>query len=224
MKKRFSSLFIFIFLFGFIYFIQGSINKEIKSAKIGQPPVIVAGRFIGPSILGFKDVVADMLWVLANQLFWEEEYLKVVPLFRTITLIDPHYIVVYSVGAWHFAWNLGPLLDEPEEEWKRWVPAGIEFLEEGIKNNPNRYDLYFELGWLYFQKLKDYTRAAEYFESAIKFEHPGYIDHMLAHSYDRADSPGLAAKKWEEIISRNPENKVAVANYEKLRKKINRNR
>ena len=203
-----------------IYFIQGSINNETEKAMLGQPPVIVAGRFIGPSILGFKDVVADMLWVLANQFFWEGEYLKVVPLFRTITLIDPHYVVVYSVGAWHFAWNLGPLLDEPEEEWKKWVPAGIEFLEEGIKNNPNRYDLYFELGWLYFQKLKDYAHAAKYFELARRFEHPGYVGHMLAHSYDRAGNLKMAAKTWEEIISAKPENSVAVKNYEELKKKI----
>ena len=36
-----------------------------------------------------------------------------------------------------------------------WIQEGKKFLEDGIRNNPDVYDLYFKMGWLLYSKLDD---------------------------------------------------------------------
>jgi len=108
------------------------------------------------------------------------------------------------------AYNIYVLM-KTEEEKNQWLQNGLNFLKEGIKYNPNRYDLYFELGWTYYHKAKDYENAIKYFEGAIKFPHPDYVDGCLAHAYAKDGQIKKAIKQWEYIRDRSPGfNNVAV--------------
>ncbi len=193
-----------------VYVTSWSIDVEREKAGIGARRLVLEGRFAGPTLLGFADVVADGLWLVANEYFWNREYLKLVPLFRSITWLDPHYILVYRIGGWHLAYNVRYVIDCSEEKALEFVSAGIEFLKEGIANNPHKYDLYFELGWIYFEKVGNYQLAAEYFEEAVKLEHPAYINRMLAHSYQRSGRLRESFEEWGRIVEANPGDKTAV--------------
>ncbi len=81
-----------------------------------------------------------------------------------------------------------------------WYKNGISFLKKGISYNPDRYDLYFELGWTYYHKGKDYPNAVRYLEKATKFPHPEYVDDVLAHAYEKNGQIHLAIKQWEKLI------------------------
>ncbi|MFT5499499.1 MAG: tetratricopeptide (TPR) repeat protein, partial [Kiritimatiellia bacterium] len=63
---------------------------------------------------------------------------EVLPWFRVMTLSDPHYVRAYSVGAW---WLKTKNLD-----------AAFEFIREGIKNNPNSFQVHAALGDLHYTK------------------------------------------------------------------------
>ena len=207
---------ILILLLG-VYVTSGRIDASRDKAGIGERWVVLEGRFAGPTLLGFADVVADGLWLVANEYFWNKEYLKLVPLFRSITWLDPHYILVYRIGGWHFAYNLRHVVDCSEEKALEFVNAGIEFLKEGIANNPNKYDLYFELGFLYFEKVRNYKLASEYFAGAVKLEHPAYVNRMLAHSYQRSGQLEKSLEEWGRIVETRPEDKTAVKYHRRLK-------
>ena len=81
-----------------------------------------------------------------------------------------------------------------------WYRNGISFLKKGIAYNPDRYDLYFELGWTYYHKGRDYPNAVRYLEKAIKFPHPEYVDDVLAHAYEKNGQIALAIKQWEKLL------------------------
>lgn len=81
-----------------------------------------------------------------------------------------------------------------------WYRNGISFLKKGIAYNPDRYDLYFELGWTYYHKGRDYPNAVRYLEKAIKFPHPEYVDDVLAHAYEKNGQIDLAIKQWEKLL------------------------
>jgi tetratricopeptide (TPR) repeat protein len=200
-----------------VYATSVSIDASREKAGIGARRVILGGRFVGPTLLGFADVVADALWLVANEYFWNKEYLKLVPLFRSITWLDPHYILVYRIGGWHLAYNLRHVIDCSERKAREFVRAGIKFLEEGIANNPHKYDLYFELGWLYFEKVGNYKLAAGYFEEAVKLEHPAYVNRMLAHSYRRSGQLRKSLEEWGRIVEANPDDKTAVKYHRRLK-------
>src|SRR5260370_25331075 len=49
---------------------------------------------------------------------------------------------------------------------REYFALGKDFLERGIKNNPDRPDLYEALARLYKEKYKDHERASEYYAKA----------------------------------------------------------
>jgi len=81
-----------------------------------------------------------------------------------------------------------------------WYQKGISFLKKGITYNREKYDLYFELGWTYFHKGKDYANAARYLEKAAKFPHPSYVDNVLAHAYELNGEVDKALAQWEKQL------------------------
>ncbi len=87
------------------------------------------------------------------------------------------------------------------EEMISWYINGVKFLQKGITYNPNRYDLYFELGWIYYNKGKDYPNAVRYLEKAIKYPHPEYVDDVLAHAYEKNGQIDMAIKQWEKLLN-----------------------
>ncbi|MGB9638103.1 MAG: tetratricopeptide repeat protein [bacterium] len=74
---------------------------------------------------------------------------------KLITILNPNFIDAYDFGAYQLAF----FLDLPKE--------GLEFIKEGIKNNPNEYKLYFTTAMIYSQKLKDYNESYKYFLKTI---------------------------------------------------------
>jgi tetratricopeptide (TPR) repeat protein len=80
---------------------------------------------------------------------------QILPILRLITWLDNHFIKAYDFGGYFLAITL----NQPEE--------GIDFLEEGIKNNPTSYDLYQGLAYVYFHKVKNYNLAINYAKKAL---------------------------------------------------------
>lgn len=85
-----------------------------------------------------------------------------------------------------------------------WYLQGVQFLKKGITYNPDKYDLYFELGWTYYHKGMDYPNAVKYLEKAIKHPHPDYVDDVLAHAYEKNGQIQKAIAQWEFLMAKAP--------------------
>lgn len=177
----------------------------------GELMVQLPGQFIVASAAGFREVIAGALWIRADTFFHSGRYHAIIPIVRLVTWLDPHNIDVYITGAWHLDYNF---VDQGQMSDKRYIPASIALLEEGIANNPDIWDLYFELGWTHYtKKLMDDDKAIYYLEQACK--RPGldpntgekiprmeFVDHMLAHSYENAGRLGDAMRVWKNCAAR----------------------
>ncbi len=161
--------------------------------------VAPSGQFLAAFAFGLQELAADFLWLTMNHHYLEQHFAKMIPYLRTITWINPHFLKAYKLGAWNFIYNMTVATDSnfQKEMYKR---AGISLLEQGIENNPHRYELYFELGWTYYQKLKQYDLAIQYFSLARKYEHPPYVDRMLAHAYEKNGQLLEAWKLWRQLL------------------------
>jgi tetratricopeptide (TPR) repeat protein len=96
-------------------------------------------------------------------------------LFRHITTLQPRVLLFWDTAAWHMAWNASvaamndqtqPRLALRVKAQREYFALGKDFLERGIKNNPDRPDLYEALARLYKEKYKDHERASEYYAKA----------------------------------------------------------
>jgi len=135
---------------------------------------------------GFRSLAADLLFIKAHIAWERTEWGRVLILFRQATTLQPRAVLFWDMAAWHMAWNasaaaardpaqprLALRIKAEHEYWD----IGRDFLERGIKNNPDRPELLEALARLYRDKYKDHLRAAEYFDKAAG--KPG------AHSYTR---------------------------------------
>jgi tetratricopeptide (TPR) repeat protein len=153
-------------------------NLDLRE-KLGQLGFIAA-------LSGFRAIVADGLFIQAHVAWERTEWGRVLLLFRHVTTLQPRALLFWDMAAWHMAWNASvaamndrtqPRLALRVKAQREYFALGKDFLERGIKNNPDRPDLYEALARLYKEKYKDHEHASEFFAKAAAL--PG------ARAYDR---------------------------------------
>ncbi len=200
--------------FGFIRLpLEHSIAQEHKNAyfrsaelglglreQIGQLSYLAA-------LSGFRSLVADAMWIQAHSAWERTEWGKMYRLFNNVTTLQPRMLMFWDMAAWHMAWNasVAAMNDESQprealrvrEQW-RYFDLGKDFLERGIKNNPDRYLLYERLGVLYRDKYQDYCNAAEQFGKAAAIEgSPAYNNRF--YGYMLAKCEGKEKEAYEHL-------------------------
>jgi tetratricopeptide (TPR) repeat protein len=159
------------------------------------------------ALSGFRSLVADVLFIQAHVAWERTQWSRVLLLFRQATTLQPRNVLFWDMAAWHMAWNAStaalndPL--QPREALRikaarEYLQLGKDFLERGIKNNPDRPELYEALARLYRDKYQDHEHASEFFAKAADI--PG------AHSYARrfaayelAQCPGREREAYEQL-------------------------
>jgi hypothetical protein len=153
-------------------------NLDLRE-KLGQLGFIAA-------LSGFRSIVADALFIQAHVAWERTEWGRVLLLFRQVTTLQPRAVLFWDMAAWHMAWNASvaalndktqPRLALRVRAQREYFALGKDFLERGIKNNPDRPQLYDALARLYKEKYKNHERASEFFAKAAAL--PG------APSYER---------------------------------------
>lgn len=138
------------------------------------------------ALSGFRSLVADVLFIQAHVAWERTEWGRVLLLFRQVTTLQPRALLFWDMAAWHMAWNASvaalndstqPRLALRVKAQREYFDLGKDFLERGIKNNPDAPQLYEAMARLYKDKYKDHARASEFFGKAATL--PG------APSYDK---------------------------------------
>ncbi len=160
--------------------------------KKNYAPNNLVGNGLDPTqflvaLAGFREMVAGILWVRADSFFDDGNYDAILPIIRLVTILDPHQIDVYATGMWHIGYNF---TDEEQRSDRRYLPTAIALGEEGARQNPNTYELYFETGWMWFHKVDDvYPKALEWMYKANHAKDndiPPARRNMLAKTYERS--------------------------------------
>lgn len=152
---------------------------------------LVSGLHL-PMLFGLKPALADILWVKADSYFHSGRYDRILPVCYLVTWLNPQFLDVYIIGAWHMAYNF---MD------RRYIPPGVEFLEKGIENNPDKPDLYFEQGNMLVDKAQDFARAVPRLREANKLGlFPAGKRHLLAHALEKDGRIEEAKEAWRGFI------------------------
>jgi tetratricopeptide (TPR) repeat protein len=142
-------------------------NLDLRE-KLGQLGFIAA-------LSGFRAIVADALFIQAHAAWENTQWGRMLWLFRQVTTLQPRVLLFWDTAAWHMAWNASvAAMNDPNQPrqalrvkaQREYFAIGKELLERGIKNNPDRPELYEALARLYKEKYKDHEHAAEYYAKA----------------------------------------------------------
>jgi tetratricopeptide (TPR) repeat protein len=150
--------------------------------------------------LSYDAVLADVYWIRALQHYGgerqkpgrERRYDLLYPLLDLATTLDSRFTVAYRFGAIFLA--------EPHPGGAGRPDQAIALLKKGVEFNPNKWDYYHDIGFIYYWNLHDYQSAADWFSRGGSL--PGapfwlktYAAVMLTRGGDREASRAM----WTQI-------------------------
>jgi tetratricopeptide (TPR) repeat protein len=133
--------------------------------------------------LSYDALLADVYWIRALQHYGGERqktgdaprYERLYPLLDLTTTLDSRFNIAYRFGAIFLA--------EPQPGGAGRPDQAIALLKKGIVLNPNKWEYYQDIGFIYYWHLRDYQHAAEWF----------------SHGGDLAGAP-FWMKSWAAIM------------------------
>lgn len=157
--------------------------------------------------LGYDGLLADVYWTRAVQYFGSKHYQGarhydlLGPLLEITTTLDPHLTVAYEFGANFLAPDPPLGAGMPEE--------AIRLAQFGIRNNPDDWHLYYNLGFIYYTELKDYKRASDAFErgSRVPNAHP-WLKLLAALMAQRGGEIQTARLMWMTTYQTTPDRNI----------------
>ena len=164
-------------------------------ASIEDALYINSPKMVKRASLGFDGLMACIYWTRTVQYFghrhfdWAHTYNELAPLLEITTTLDPHLMPAYQFGASFLAPQPPNGAGQPQR--------AIQLMEYGIEHNPDNWQLYYNLGFVYYTELKDYRNAAEVLNGARRFPnaHP-FMKIMAAQMAMHAGDFATARMLW----------------------------
>jgi hypothetical protein len=159
-----------------LYPVQGWVDRTSANPSVTEETLYLpSGKTIKRMSLGLEALAADIYWIRTLQYFGrkvidsgkplssamtkEIQMDLLAPLLDIVVTLDPQHLPAYRFGAMFL----------PERD----MPSAISLVEKGIRENPNEWRLYQDLGYIYWQagnagsgddQAASYARSAEWFE------------------------------------------------------------
>lgn len=199
-------------------------RKLLYAQDIEYAEAQASGVNIFNLFFGFRRVAANFIWLQVDRYWHQGMMYRMVPLMKTCVALDPNFVDAYLLGAWHMAYNAtAKMLDTPQhlKEWseryqacvgqkERYYYWAIEYLKDGIRNNPRDYRLYFDLGFaIYKEKLGDYENAVKYLSFAMRQYHDRWVPRQLYICLELTGEYEKALKGWKSYVKEYPDSATA---------------
>ncbi len=179
---------------GSVLLLRG-LDRLRSHAKLEEVLYIPSPKVMKRLSLGYDGLLADIYWTRAVQYFGNklnvgaENFNLLAPLLEITTVLDPHLVVAYEYGSNFLAPHPPNGAGMPDR--------AIKLDEFGIRNNPNEWRLYYDLGFIYYTELHDYARAADAFVrgSRVPHAHP-FLKILAGQMAEHAGDLQTARAMW----------------------------
>ncbi|MBL8047722.1 MAG: tetratricopeptide repeat protein [Chthonomonas sp.] len=192
--------------------VQPTYKEKFMPKQTGYVSGLSSEQFL-LALSGFREMIAGILWVKGDSYFESGNYDAILPIIRLVTWLDPGQIDVYATGMWHIAYNF---TDEQSRSDRRYIPSAVALGDEGSRNNPNTYEMFFETGWLFYHKIDDdYGQSVSYWEKAIT--KPDIIParrNLLSNAYQRDGQIDKALEYYEKLLAEAKKRDAAGADFQ----------
>ena len=147
------------------------VDQLRTGATLEEVLYVSSPKLLKRASLGYSGLLADIYWTRAVQYYGGKQHQDATrydllwPLLNITTQLDPHLVPAYLFG--------GTFLSQKPPNGPGDPSKAIELVEYGIRNNPDDWHLYYDLGFIY-NDLKDYRGASDAFErgSRVPNAHP----------------------------------------------------
>lgn len=190
------SLVAIVVLFGALALLQVRIDVASRSeAQQKQELLVTSGPMLKKLSLGYAPLLADIYWTRAVQYYGTRLGKKNVtfdlfsPLLNIAVTLDPHLIIAYRFGAIFLT------MPRPNR-----TDLAIDLVKRGIAANPDEWRLDYDLGTIYYSRLKDYKQSAQAFLAASKIAGaPLFLKPMAASMAEKGGSIEMSEMIFAEL-------------------------
>lgn len=182
-----------------VYWTQTMIDRQMPENREAKEVLyLTSGTVLRKMSLGHEGLLADIYWMRAVQYYGgkrltgNSHFPLLKPYLDLTTTLDPRLFYAYRFGS--------IFLSEPPPVGANQPEAALELIRQGIASNPDAWQLYKDLGFVYYWYLKDYPKAYEVFLEGSK--HPGAAKWMRTFAAELAAKGGnrnTARFLWQQM-------------------------
>jgi tetratricopeptide (TPR) repeat protein len=192
------------------------VDRIRPQAALDDVLYVSSPKLVRRASLGYGGLMACIYWTRAVQYFGHRHfdgamgYNQLAPLLEITTNLDPHLVPAYEFGASFLAPRPPDGAGQPER--------AIQLMEYGIRNNPDDWHLYYDLGFIYYTELKQYAKAAEVFKRGVDVPnaHP-FLRVLAAQMAQHAGEVETARMLWSATYQTSHDKDVRDNALEHLR-------
>jgi len=185
-------------------------------ATIEDVLYISSPKMVKRASLGFDGLMACIYWTRTVQYFGHrhyvhaESYNELAPLLEITTTLDPQLLPAYQFGASFLAPAPPNGAGQPDR--------AIQLMDYGIEHNPDNWQLYYNLGFVYYTELRNFKKAAEVFDrgSKVPGAHP-FMKVLAAQMAEHAGDFSTARMLWSATLESSNESNIRKNALEHLR-------
>jgi hypothetical protein len=153
--------------FAGIWRLQHQIDEQRASLSEERDAVVLRSpKLVKLMSLEYAPLMADIYWTLGVQYYGnkhvrQQANLEMLwPLLDITTTLDPNLLITYRFGAMFLSQKAPAGAGRPD--------LAVKLIQRGIRENPDYWRLYEDLGFIYYFDLKDYQKASEAFLEGSK--------------------------------------------------------
>ncbi len=159
-----------------------------------------SGAMLKVMSLEYAPLMADLYWTRVVQYYGDKRVRRdadvelLWPLLDITTTLDPNLIIAYRFGSM--------FLSEAPPRGAGRPDLALELTKRGIAANPDHWQLYEDLGFLYYFNFKDYPKAsAAFLEGSKNPKSQVWMKVLAAKVLESGETPETSAFLWSEIYS-----------------------
>jgi len=206
--------------FAGIWRLQHVIDTQRASLSQERDDVLLRSRkLVKVMSLEYAPLLADIYWTRAVQ-YYGNKHLRgqanlelLWPLLDITTTLDPNLLISYRFGAMFLSQAAPGGAGRPD--------LAVQLIQRGIKENPEYWRLYEDLGFIYYFDLKDYQKASEAFLEGSKNPNAKlWMKVMAAKIAAEGESLETSTFLWKDIYDSTPDptiKKTALLHLQLLR-------
>jgi tetratricopeptide (TPR) repeat protein len=197
--------------------LQVRIDAEARSEPAPREELVFqSGRLLKKLSFGYDPLLADIYWTRAVQYYGSRigtlnaSFELLAPLLDITTTLDPRLVVAYRFGA--------IFLSEPKPLGAGRTDLAVDLAKRGIAANAGQWRLYYDLGFLYYWRLKDYPHAAATYLAGSKIPgSPAIMKLMAARIAEKGGSLETSQMIFAELYESTKDPNVRNAALVQLR-------
>ena len=170
------------------------IDNIRSTATLDDAIYVTSPKLLKRLSLGYDGLLADIYWTRAVQYYGTMhrdgggEYKLLWPLLNLTAQLDPKLTRTYEFGGAFLSANPPMGAGLPDR--------AVELVEYGIRENPDNWHLYYDLGFIHYD-LKNYSAAADAFSRGSKLPnaHP-FLKALAARMAEHGGDVDTARMMW----------------------------